>query len=498
MDKEIANSLEYLSDNVENIIDILEDSKNSADINEGIDPESINFISNEMASFNTYLDSMDINISSINDNITGFLDSVSQDDEEVLNDTPEIDNNNKSILDIIEKIDELKSVIENINNDKEVGDTIDTSISDPLLNTDTIIDDSLLNSDILDRLKADIESSISLDLDSDSIETLKGNIDSVLSEIDNIQIGLDINQSIDDINILKEELSTLGDIGLENIDLDIISNDNIDSIISKLTELNDVDLDLNIANNIDDIIRNLDDIKNLDLSNLEDINLDSLQDSLSTIDSSLDNMTEYDLKLNIEDNTIESIDKIKADIDTLSTTINETDLSTEVNINPSITDVDSIQEDLDTQLNSIDTNVDIIPNIEDLSTDMAVNVTPNIELDDIQVSSSLNGLNSITPEENDDNVELVKYLMEGNKVLSDLTIALNNFSEIDKSTPVENADKLEKDEDKKETSSIITIDAPKQDTGIAQIVPILQQMVVSNNMILKKLTKTSFNTDLDF
>lgn len=488
MDKEIANNLEYLSENVDYIIDILEQSKKN-NTKDNTDSDSINFISNEMSSFNTYLDSMDINISSINDNITGFLENVNQDDisQEVLNDTPEILQQKQSVMDIISKIDELKSVLENINNDKIIED-------------DNANITNLLDSNILDNLKSEIESSISFNLDSDSIETLKSNIDNVLSKITNIKVVLDINESLDNINILKSELKTLGDVDLDldNINLDIISNVNIDTIISKLNELNSLDLDISLDTNLDVIVENLESIKSLDLSNLENINLDSLQKNITTIDSSLNNLDNYTLDINIEDNTIESFNKIKDEIDVLSSSISESDFNANINVNPNISNIDLLRDELDSSISNIAANLDITPQIEDFTNGMEVKIVPNVDLEDIKVESKLADLETIKPEDNDDNDDFKKYFIENNKVLSELVSVLKNINTSSKNTEVVSPELMLKDDNKKDKNSIINVEAPKQETGINQIIPILQQMVLSNNMILKKLTKTSFNTDLDF
>ena len=538
MSKEIVEGLENLSGNVEYIIDWLENSNSEQ---KTVDASSIDFINNEINSFSGYLKNIDSNIESLTNSFSGILDGIPT--EEVLNDTPEITQFNQSMLEMIAKIDELKSSLDNLSVDLNIG----------------------VNQDELTRIQEELQSSLDVKFDASYIEEFVNNINTILTDINNIDLDLNIDESIQNIETLKTNLDSLNNLEFDKINLDVFKSENIDKVITDLESLNNLNVDLNIDTNLDDIIEGLQSVKdfnlndlnlgtlselsklenlnvltdlnNLDLTeltNLENLNLESLSElsklenldlsnlenldlsnfsvaldvtdvltDLDSITDKLSNIESFELELNIKDNTTAIIDKLKTDISDISNSFSELKVSANVDILPSTESIDNLQTELDNQNLEITPKIDITSQIEDLNNkEFDININPIVDLEDVNIETNLSELDSIKPDNTKEQEQaiLVSYLDKNNKVLSDLAEAIKGMN-----TQTENSSneplkvEAEKVEEGSETS-IINVEAPKQapTNDISSIAPLLQQLVQTNIMIMKKLSKTGFNTDMDF
>jgi hypothetical protein len=560
MSKEIVEGLENLSLNVEYIIDWLQDNKSEQ---KPVDANSIDFINNEINSFSGYLENIDSNVEALTNSFSGFLEGMST--EETINDTPEITQFNQSMLEMITKIDELKSSLDNLSVDLNLG----------------------IDKEELTRIQEEIQGSLDVKFDASYIENFVNNINTILTDINNIELDLNIDESIANIELLKENLESLNSLEIDSINLDVFKSDNIENIIADLESLNNLDIDLNIDTNIEDIIASLDSIKNInlnelnleslselsklesletlsdlndldltglqnldlsnleslsdlkdldlsDLENLDKLNLDSLSEltklkdldlsnleqldlsnlnldiDISKVVTDLDSVTEklsnidsFELELNIKDNTTAIIDKLKSDINDISESFSVLNVDANVNIIPTTESIDNLQSELDNQNLEITPTIDISSQIEDLNNkEFDIKINPIVNLDDVTIESNLSTLDTIKPDNTKEKEQavLVSYLEKNNEVLSELANAIKGMgttTEVSTTEPLKvDAEKVEEDSE----TSIMNVEAPTQTptTDMSSITPLLEQLVQTNIMIMKKLTKTGFNTDINF
>ncbi len=521
--KDIINGIEYLSSNVDSILDWLETNANKK--NEPVN-DNINFISNEITSFTTYLERIDNNILKINNNINGFLENINPSNIE------EIDSTNESeltlnISNVLGRIDELLEVL--TNNE---------------YNTNTI------NIEGLEKLKTDIQD-ISVNVNIDNINTIKESIDNILSSIDDYHLNIDFGQSIENIKIIKQELDSINSFDF-NIDMNILNIDNFNKNIDTLERFvdNKYEIDLSIKSNITSIIDDLKQLKNIDFESISTINLnidtDKFQkdldivsktidktllklDDLKNIDFSdinvdltwLDKIGSIDLSINLEsfeqnivsiNNSIKNInnnvilelsinsniDKLNSDIKALVDNIEplDVDINARVNIDLNNNMIDSIVSDLESYNFSIKPSIDI-SELEDFQFKNDAKFTPIIDEQLIRFIHESDNIELNNIQQNDNGIEsLKKYLTENNKMLGDLTKAIldsnkksniietNTINEVKNQTSIMN--------NTTETSE------SKSDINNDDIKVLLSQMLEIQIAISQKINKPSFNMDLNF
>jgi hypothetical protein len=532
MSKEVVDGLENVTERLEYIIDWLEENKTES---KSVDTNSVDFISSEINSFSGYFKDIDSKLSVLNNNFSGFLDNISTD--ETLNDTPEVTQFNQSILDMITSINELKSSLDNLSMDFNVG----------------------INSDELSRIQEELGNNLNIKLDSTTIDEFINSINTSLDEISTVKVDLNIDKSLQNIQELKENLTSLNDFSLGSVDLEVFKSENIDSIIEDLEALNSLEIDLNIddvvgninelndldvnieaESNINDVINSLKEIKELDLSNLSlgelneltklesidisslselsnldfsnldidiskldlDIDLTNILSDLDLLTDSLDDIGTYELELNIKDNASEIIDKLKLDVENLTEGFSDLDINVDVDVLPSTESIGNLQDKLDKQELSITPMIDS-SQIESLISDkFEININP-IEFEGVgDIETNLNTLESINtiPKNENENELLITYLTENNKVLTELTKAITDMNSIkdESNTPI--TVQAEKVVGSKENNSMVSVNSPdkKEDNVLSEITPVLQQLVKTNLMIMKKMSKIGFNTDMDF
>jgi hypothetical protein len=207
--------------------------------------------------------------------------------------------------------------------------------------------------------------------------------------------------------------------------------------------------------------------------------------------------------LNIIGNTTEIVEKLKTDIEDISTSFTELDINANVEVLPTTESIDNLQSKLNEQELTITPTIDT-SSIEDLVNDkFEVNITtPETQnVEDNNIETNLNNLESIKTDtnKNSDKEMFVEYLKENNKVLMDLTTAIKGINETSTTSnaPIE----VEAEKVSDETpNTIVNVSSPEPTTNDISntTAELLRQLVAINSKMLSKLSKSGFDTSMDF
>lgn len=475
MSKEIIDGLEHLSDSVDTIIDWLQNNEKQ------VDTTNVDYISNELNSFTSYLKDIDVKLGNIDTKINAYLDSVPN---EPINDNPENEQFNQSLITLLSKIDELKINMDNINANVNIDINTDdiTKIKEELSNINVNVDTSFIG-DFINTIDNAINNIQDI--------KLKVNLDKI-PNLDSLNLDLNIDTALERVNVLKNDLDNLN----TTKEVDLKLTDNISNVLKDLETIKDIDANVVFKSNIESIIEN---IKSLDLDltiNLPKfdkenftIDISSVLEGLDTYTSKLNSLKNIDLELNIKDNASIIIDKIKNDIDLVVSGYNDLKFNAFVDVLPNTENIDSFKKDLEQEF-IIKPIIDLEQIEELMNTKFEINVEtkPIIEKTTEEKVTNLVSINPIK----EDNT-LIKYVEQNNNVLIELTNVLKNMN-----TTIVNQKVETKTETVTNSNTIMNVEKDKPVNDLTYITDLLTQLVQTNSMIMKKMTKSGFNTDINF
>lgn len=359
MDDKMLDKLDDISENFDYLIHIIEENiKNNKKEPVFNDLDSL---SDDFSFFNSYLIAIEKNTKESNTKLSAYLDNINTLNNDVTDDVNILEFNN-SIKNLIIKLDELQFDILNINKNLNIN-----------------IDTTQLN-DIKDTLQNDVN----LSINTDNITSQITNVEELLSNIKMDDLNIDLEPTINNLDIIKNQLLSINNFNFENLDFNVLNDVSFDNLINSLNELeNKSNIDLS------KLKQDLLDIKNIDFQNIDFekiINIENLDKKLD-----IGNYFKEPIILNFDFNDF----YIKAsNIEKEISLIKDIDL----NVNPNIDSANIVKQfnDIKNMWDNIILTKDVILNY-DVSTidnvknkieDTTVNIIPKVDnsfIDDIKM-----------------------------------------------------------------------------------------------------------------
>lgn len=495
MEKNILNELENLSQNFDFLLEWLENSKQEVKSENNWD-----YISSEMTSYSQYFRSIDESLKKNNDIINAYINSVPNTLNENI-EAPEVDNYNFNMMELTSTINKLNDTIIELNN--SIENDIKTSLS---IDIDKLKEELSniqigLNSEAIESLKNQIsDKNIKININQDDILSSISELNDLTKNLETIKFNIDTQDTLDNIVKIKTELDSIQDLKFDNINFDILSNNNLDSVISKFNVLKNIDLSENLNNlsdtinnlNIDNVINSLENIKNI---NFENINLDTLKTNITEIESGLSKFT--NLKLNF-DVDFEIFDNIQERIKDISSNI--------ITIKP--IDIKFNQETLLNDINSVFDNysLDIVPTIntdfltQELEYEYDIKLNPIINLDNLsaEIETKLDTSLSYIKDSDINKVEdteMKDILKQNNKLLNDLVILMS------KNIDNKISENLKTEINNNQSNTIIKTENDKTTPDLLSAIngmkDINEKQLNALERLVRKTNKPSFNTNYD-
>lgn len=503
MNEEILKSLEDISGNLEYLIQYLQDKDSNNNTN--LDTAVLDNISNDFNSFNSYLKSIDTNIQQTNQKMSAYLDTVAS-LENVSNDNPELQQFNQNINSLISKLDDLKNNLSNTN----------VSLN---LNIDTAQ---------IELIKEKLQSDFVLNFDIANFDNTVDEITQRLQTLSNIPMKFDLDNSLTELNNLVSELNKLKNLDLKDINLNITSPENIEKIINDLTQLESF---TNL--NLDTLKTSLQEIEKINLDNIDiakltelsdinkiitDINLTDVFKNVEPIKLEIDT-TFISNQINNINEELKKLEVIKIDFDLdfdllgkieeIQTVLIKTaqdfklimSIEPEVNYKVNPENLEIIKKEFNQIELSFNPDTELIDKIQTDLDNKTFNVKLNPIFDSSPVIETRNEIDfrTIKEETIDKNSDkLMAYMEENNKLLNSLISTLNNKTKEEKETisvvpeSVTNTDSVVN-----VTPQIQNVSTQQNNNEMFMVVGLLKDLVQSNKAIVKKLTKNTFNTDLN-
>jgi hypothetical protein len=507
MDEEILKNLENISDNLEYLIQYLQDKEESKQTNTN-DTAALDVISNDFASFNNYLKSIDTSIQLSNQKMSAYLDSISTLENTEVNDNPEIEQFNQSINNLIAKLDDLKNNLGTANVDLNLN--IDTTQID-------VIKDKLNSEFVLNFNVADIDSTID-------------EINQKLETLNNVPININLGDSLTNLDTLVTELNNLKDLKLDNLNLDIVNPENIQKVIDELSKLESFS-----TLNFDSLKESLQEIQKINLDNIDidkltelseinnktitDINLaenlktlnepikieiDSagVANQINSINEEFKKIQSFKIDLDLNVDFTNQIDEIKTELTKTAEEL-KTSLVIEPQINYKVNpeSLETIKNEFDNIELSLNPDTELFSKLKSELDNQVFNVKVNPVLDSSPVIETRNETDFKVIKddaENTSNDKLLSYMQENNKLLTNLVDALNNNN----SSKKEVINVVPETVTTQQSIVNVTPNTPltsqeNNSNDMSSVVSLLRELVDSNKAIVKKMTKSGFNTDID-
>lgn len=506
MDEEILKNLENISDNLEYLIQYLQDKEESKQSNT-TDTAALDVISNDFTSFNNYLKSIDTGIQLSNQKMSAYLDSITTLEGTEVNDNPEIEQFNQSINNLIAKLDDLKNNLGTVNTDLNLN--IDTTQID-------VIKEKLNSDFVLNFNVADIDSTID-------------EINQKLQSLNNTPININLGDSLTNLDTLVTELNNLKDLNLDNLNLDIINPENIQKVIdelSKLESFSTLNFD-SLKDSLQEIQKiNLDNIDIDKLTKLSDINNKTITDinlaeNLKTLNEPIKieiDSTGVANQINAINEEFKKIQSFKIDldlnidfsnqIDEIKTELSKTaeELKTSLVIEPQINykvnpeSLETIKNDFNNIELTLNPDTELFSKLKAELDNQVFNVKVNPVLDSSPVIETRNETDFKVIKddvENTSNDKLLSYMQENNKLLTNLVDALNNNTAKKEVINVVPETVTTQQSIVNVTPDTAVTSQENNGNDMSSVVSLLKELVDSNKAIVKKMTKSGFNTDID-
>lgn len=489
MDNEILESLDNISKNFDYLLNWLQTNKieeNKNNIN------NVDFINIELSSFSGYLKSIDDNIKSNNQKITAFLDNISNlETQVVLTDNPELNFFTNSINTLIGKLDELKNNIQSINANLNIG----------------------INTEQIETLKNELSNNILFNFDISNIDTTIKQINEKINLIKDIKLNISFGDTLNNLTLFTDELDKIKNLDINNLNLNIATNENLDELITKLNILKDyknLTLDINIKSNIDIILQELEQLKNINFDDFKNIsnekiidlkfNTKQLDETINIIDNEIEKIQNININLNISDTFKDTLNSIQIQFDNITQEFKNLNLETEANIKLNPESIKIIQDEFSTLHVNINPDLELLNKLKSEIETNEFNIKINPLLDNANITNietkNDGELKIINETENKNFDILVKQMEDNNKILNQV---LNTLVESNKNIykqPIT----LTPERIETNNESIITVKSETEKQNVnnnSNIENLLIQLLNVNKNIAKKLTKSSFNNSLE-
>lgn len=486
---EMLNRLDDISNNLEFLVGFLEQNSNKPDNSSMFDNLNSGF-----GNFESYLKSIDNNIILGNQRINAYLDNINNIGTPDVSDNPELQLFNQNIINLITKLDDLKTNIENVS-------------ANASLNID-------INMNQIESIKEQLNSEFVVDMNISNIDDIITSVNDKLQSLSNITVDMKFGDSLNNLNTIVSELNNIKDLNLDNINLNNLNVDDIQAVISSLKELNNLtdinldgvlnslteiqnikldnlniepiklsinsediinkigDLNTEIQNvelsiNSDDIVNKIDDlnteIKNIKLDNLNvepiklSINSEDIISKIDNLNIEFDKIKDVDVELNITTNLSSKIENIKTELsNSVDALKNDIIIDSVINYKVNPESLKTIKSDLESFELNINPDNDFIKNLEsrlkDVEFDVKVNpiteITPIIEK---EKETEYRLIKDVSTTENDD--KILEYLKTNNILLEKLTKIIS-----DKDNKIDVINVVPETDNKKQ--SIVSVNKP--------------------------------------
>jgi hypothetical protein len=464
---EMLNSLDNISNNMEFLVSLLEQNSNKSDNSSLFDNLNSGF-----DNFGSYLKSIDTNIILGNQRINAYLDNMTNIETPAVSDNPELQLFNQNIINLITKLDDLKTNIENVS-----------------ANTSLNID---INTSQIESIKEQLNSEFVVDMNISNIDDIISSVNDKLQSLSNITVDMKFGDSMNNLNTIVSELNNIKDLNLDNINLNNLNVEDIQAVISSLKELNNL-TDINL----DGVVNSLTEIQNIKLDNLniepvklsinsedvvskigelnteiQNIKLDNLniepvklsinsEDVVSKIDNlniEFDKIKDVNVELNITTNLASKIENIKTELsNSVDALKNDIVIDSVINYKANPESLKTIKSDLDSVELNINPDNDFIKNLESRLKDVEfeVKVNPITDISPIvetKKETEYRLIKDVSTTENDD--KILEYLKTNNILLEKLTKIIS-----DKDNKIDVVNVVPETDNKKQ--SIVSVNKPK-------------------------------------
>ena len=511
----ILKSLENISDNLEYLIDFFQTKEETKKDNYSIN--ALETLSSDFSSFNILLKSIDSNIKTSTQKMSAYLDSLSPIEGKGWSDNPEMEQFNLNLNNLIVKLDDLKNSIGDINTNLNI--TIDTTQIDnikeklqsdfnvqlDIVNIDAVINETIEKLKIFQNIPISINIGDSLDK-LNTLQTELGKIKELsnteinFKDLEDIKINLDFGNSLENLNSIITELNTLHDFKLDKINLDFVNTENIQKIISDLSQLESIS-----SVNLDGLKNSLIQIQELDFSNLIKelseplkISIDNnIINQIDTITSEFDKIKNIEVEINFNVDLTTKIDELKSELLTISETLkNSIVIEPIIDLKINGDDIDKIRE----EFQNIEVTFNIDNNFFDkiktelLDNEFDIILNPVINTKDINIDKREEEQLKIIKEEktiyNDD--KMLSYMEDNNRLLKQLLSAINNKES--------KTDTIHITPETVNNKSIVNV-TPNENvnTGmdLSELIPILNDIADNTKGMLKQQTLGKFKDNID-
>lgn len=523
MDEKYIENIDNLAANVEDLIAYLEEveqrKNEDKDRDRDINLASFESVQTEFSTFNKFLQDIKNENVKTNTTLSAYLQKVEDldtkdidpiDDKEsienidninpVNNFDIELESFNNNLLEMLDKFENIKESIE------QLGIEYDLNISE----------ESIL------EIREKLNNNLVLDLSIDNVDDLN-NLSETISDISSsveslnfIDIGVDFSTWVDDLNLIKENLESISELDLENINFDVFADDNIDQILEKIETLKDVQIEVDVKTDLDNIDLLLNKIKEIDLERLRnldimvgvgDLNIDDIKDDIENTLEGLNDISYIEIDLKLKDDIQNRLSEIQTQLDEFVSQLPPLVITSEVGFK---TEADQILEDLEDQIADVDItikpNIDLSEQIEQLNEDgIGLDIESNIVIDTSEIQKIMDNMPTVQ-ESNSESLEkqdlIIQSLQNNNEILQSLNDNIVNIL-----NPVSNVETVTGDSGVgvvDETTTVATVSPKDKDDGLSEEAKLLKQVADGIGLLIKtndglrlEMLKSTFNNKLD-
>ena len=530
MDEKYIENIDNLAANVEDLIAYLEEAEDrkNQDIGSDVDLASFDSVQTEFSEFNKLLNGIkEVNINT-NQTLSAYLQKI--DDIEVKKeggeeDIEEIDTNtngfdieletfNTNLTELLDNFESVKNILQ------DIGIEYDLNINEESIN----------------ELKEKLNSELVLDLNIENdgeLDNLKQTVEDITEKLNTLSINdnMDLSTWIEDLNLIKENLESISNLELDNINFDIFADDNIDDVLSKIESIKNIETDIDISadlenidlllNKIKDIdveelktidlevnIKDVEELESIDLEvNVKDIDIDQIKSDIDTTLEELNNISYVDLDIKLKDNIGERLTEIQTELDNFVSELPPLVIASDISFK---TEADQILEDIENQIDDVDItikpNIDLSDQIEQLENNpLELDIQPNIEIDTSQIEKVMANIPNIDSK-NIESLEkqdlIIQALQNNNEILQQMTDNISGL--VSPADPVGTVTGESGIDLENKDTSIATVNPSEPDAGLSEEGKIMKQLlegmkalVSINEGMRMEMLKSNFNSKLD-